>query len=164
MSFRVWPALASWGAGLIHFAVAAAAPLPLLVAFAALGAAEFAWGVASLRANRVVLPRTTLIVAVAALAASVAVALAGVMAWLPLLCSSVMVVFVAAAAALVVRRRSQGRVAAASAPAPARPGRTLAGFVAGAALVAALTTPALAATDAGQYAVPHGEMPGHHGH
>ena len=162
MSFRVWPALASWGAGLIHFAVAAAAPLPLLVAFAALGAAEFAWGVAALRANRVVLPRTTLIVAVAALGASVAVALAGVMAWLPLLCSSVMVVFVAAAAALVVRRRSQGRGAAASAP--ARPGRTLAGFVVGAALVAALTTRALAATDAGQYAVPHGEMPGHHGH
>ena len=29
-------------------------------------------------------------------------------------------------------------------------------------LVAALTTPALAATEAGEYAVPHGELPGSH--
>jgi hypothetical protein len=40
----------------------------------------------------------------------------------------------------------------------------LAGLVVAAVLVAGLVTPALAATEAGQHAVPHGEMtePGHH--
>jgi hypothetical protein len=36
--------------------------------------------------------------------------------------------------------------------------------LAGALLVSALTTPALAQTKAGDYAVPHGEMTSHHGH
>ena len=41
-------------------------------------------------------------------------------------------------------------------PAPLRPGRYLLGLGAGALVVAALTTPALAATEAGAAAVPHG--------
>ena len=49
---------------------------------------------------------------------------------------------------------------------PTAPGvaRYLLGLAAGALVVAALTTPALAATEAGEYAVPHGtgfNLPGH---
>jgi hypothetical protein len=263
MSLRMWPALASWGAGLIHLAVAAAAPPAVLALFVLIGAAEIVWGVLVLRADGLVAPRIVLGAAVAIVAASVAAALAGVMAWLPLASSTVFVVFIAGACALAVRRGARNgsghvgsvevgvdvgpvsagpvgagpvgagpvgagpvsagpvgagpvgagpvgagpvgagpvsagpvgagpvvgaRVGAGSAidahvgaggvSADARglaasaardrreprPGRTIAGLLAGAAIVAALTTPALAATDAGEHAVPHGEMPGHSAH
>jgi hypothetical protein len=218
MSLRMWPALASWGAGLIHLAVAAAAPPAVLALFVLIGAAEIVWGVLVLRADGLVAPRIVLCAAVGIVAGSVVAALAGVMAWLPLASSTVFVVFIAGACALAVRRGSRdgsghvgaveagahaGRVGAgpvgagpagagpvgarsaigarigaggasadarglAASAAPdrrePRPGRTIAGLLAGAAIVAALTTPALAATDAGEHAVPHGEMPGHSAH
>jgi hypothetical protein len=213
MSLRMWPALASWGAGLIHLAVAAAAPPAVLALFVLIGAAEIVWGVLVLRADGLVAPRIVLGAAVGIVAGSVAAALAGVMAWLPLASSTVFVVFIAGACALAVRRGSRdgsghvgaveagadagpvgagpvgagpvgarsavgARVGAGGASADARrlpasaapdrreprPGRTIAGLLAGAAIVAALTTPALAATDAGEHAVPHGEMPGHSAH
>jgi hypothetical protein len=200
MSLRMWPALASWGAGLIHLAVAAAAPPAVLALFVLIGAVEIVWGVLVLRAGGLVTPRIALGAAVAIVAASVAAALAGVMAWLPLASSTVFVVFIAGACALAVRRGFRGGAravdagggagpvggavadagggAAGAGPVGAgglaesaaperrepRPGRTITGLLAGAAIVAALTTPALAATDAGEHAVPHGEMPGHSAH
>jgi hypothetical protein len=60
---RTWLGFAALGAGLIHLAVAAGAPPLLLAAFAALGAAEVAWGVAALARSLVPLPRTALAVA-----------------------------------------------------------------------------------------------------
>jgi hypothetical protein len=54
---RTWLGLAALGAGLIHLAVAAGAPPVLLAAFAALGAAEVAWGVAAFARSTVPLPR-----------------------------------------------------------------------------------------------------------
>ena len=75
---------------------------------------------------------------------------------------------------MTLRRAARGRNgrsaddrdadAEASARSSAPVGRTLIGVVAGALLVSALTTPALAQTHAGDYAIPHGEMTGHHGH
>jgi hypothetical protein len=238
MSLRMWPALASWGAGLIHLAVAAAAPPAVLALFVLIGAAEIVWGVLVLRADGLVAPRIVLGAAVGIVAASVAAALAGMMAWMPLASSTVFVVFIAGACAVAVRRGARGgsghggsrhggsghgrsghgrsghggsghggsghdgsrhgrsvdagagagsvgagpavsahagagdvgadarRFAASATPErrEPRPGRTIAGLLAGAAIVAALTTPALAATDAGEHAVPHGEMPGHSAH
>ena len=72
---------------------------------------------------------------------------------------------VAGHTAFVVRRRARAarpsadRVGATDAASrPAVDGRlSLAGLVAGALLVAGLATPALAATEAGELAVPHGE-------
>jgi hypothetical protein len=54
---RTWLGLAALGAGLIHLAVAAGAPPVLLAVFAALGAAELAWGVAALARWTVPFPR-----------------------------------------------------------------------------------------------------------
>lgn len=77
----------------------------------------------------------------------------------PLVAASVFTTVVGGHCALLVRR---GARAARPAPAgSAVAGRTsLLGLVAGALLVAALTTPALAATEAGALAVPHGEHGG----
>jgi hypothetical protein len=170
----MWPALFAWGAGLIHIAVAAGSPIGVLLPLTALGAAELAWGIVALRLGRMPLVRTTLGVGVAATLGGLVLALFDLMAWIPLVSSSIMLVAVAGAAAATMRgaartgdgRGAAGRVAdaEASARSSAPAGRTLIGVVAGALLVSALTTPALAQTNAGDYAVPHGEMTGHHGH
>jgi hypothetical protein len=184
MSIRMWPALFAWGAGLIHIAVAAGSPLGVLVPLTALGAAELVWGIAMLRLGRMPLVRWALAVGVVATLAGLVLALFDLMAWIPLVSSSVMLVAIAGAAAVTVRRSARGRdprgsdvpgsdvpgsdVRGSDAEASARPsvpaGRTLVGVLAGALLVSALTTPALAQTKAGDYAVPHGEMTSHHGH
>lgn len=66
-------------------------------------------------------------------------------------------------------RQDSGRQHAARERAGKRPGRLLLAAFAGAVLVAGITTPGLAASAAGQYAVPHGEHGnlapgGHHQH
>ena len=179
MSIRMWPALFAWGAGLIHIAVAAGSPLGVLVPLTALGAAELVWGIAMLRLGRMPLVRWALAVGVVATLAGLVLALFDLMAWIPLVSSSVMLVAIAGAAAVTVRRAARGRdprgsdapgsdargsEAEASARSSVPAGRTLVGVLAGALLVSALTTPALAQTKAGDYAVPHGEMTSHHGH
>ncbi len=50
---RGWLAFAALGTGLIHLALAVSAPLPLAVAFGAIGFVEFAWGVVSVRSGAV---------------------------------------------------------------------------------------------------------------
>ena len=170
----MWPALFAWGAGLIHIAVAAGSPLSVLVPLTALGVAELVWGIAMLRVGRMPLVRTTLAVGVLATLGGLVLALFDLMAWIPLVSSSVMLVAIAGAAALTLRRAARdvrdagsdvrGPDAGASARSSVPAGRTLIGVLAGALLVSALTTPALAQTKAGDYAVPHGEMTSHHGH
>lgn len=175
----MWPALFSWGAGLIHIAVAAGSPLGVLVPLTALGVAELVWGIAMLRAGRMPLVRTTLAVGVLATLGGLVLALFDLMAWIPLVSSSVMLVAIAGASAVTLRRAARGADARvvdgrgadvrgtdteASARSSVPAGRTLLGVLAGALLVSALTTPALAQTKAGDYAVPHGEMTSHHGH
>ena len=193
MSLRMWPALLAWGAGLIHIAVAAGSPLYVLIPLTGLGAAELVWGVAALRMGRMPLVGTTLTVGLLAVLGGFGLALFDLMAWGPLASSSLMLVAVAGAAAVTLRRASRradaspsarasvpaaasaaaavpapasvptAAVPVAAVPAPASARRTLIGVVAGALLVSALTTPALAQTKAGDYAVPHGEMTGHQG-
>lgn len=72
-------------------------------------------------------------------------------------------------AALAWLRRNRGRQAmTTAAPASGQPGRLLLSAFAGAVLVAGIATPGLAASTAGQFAVPHGEhgssflLGGHH--
>lgn len=122
---------------------------------AVLGLAESAWGVVTFARDSVPVPRVALGVALAPLgvwAGMLAASTApNTFSLLPLAIAMVFEVFLAIVLARHLRRR-------ADAAAPAAPGvtRYLLGVIAGGPVVAALTTPALAATRAGLAAQPHG--------
>ncbi|WP_419817864.1 hypothetical protein [Glaciibacter flavus] len=164
-----WPALAALGAGLVHLAVAASAPVVLTVVLVALGIAEIGWALTVLRAGRVMAVRSTLAVAASSSAVWVAIAFtlgatgiadpADSVPLLPLAAATLFTFYIAVEMARVTR---SGKTATA---ATGTGGRLIVGLVIGAAIVAAVATPALAATDAGKLAHPHGEhgfvAPGH---
>ncbi|WP_345800326.1 hypothetical protein AAIB33_12720 [Microbacterium sp. AZCO] len=141
-------AIASWGAGLIQLALGAGAltagEFLVGVPLVALGAAALAWGAAALAKGRVVLPRTTLAGVLAGLVVG-AVALStdpertSVVAvsagWMLLLGAGI-------GCGLAIRRGDAGR--------PRMPG-----LIVAAVIVAAIVTPALAATEAGRLAPDH---------
>ena len=151
-------AFAAIGTGLIHLALVIGAPLPLGIALGLLGLAEFVWGVLTFARDTVPLPRVALVVAIAPvvlwgllLAVAIAAELPALAASLPLLPFAIATVFeLFIAATLAVHlRREPGAIA----PAPSV-ARYLVGLGAGALVVAALTTPAIAATQAGQLGQP----------
>ncbi|MGW9114651.1 hypothetical protein [Microbacterium sp. NPDC055683] len=160
MMLRWWPALSSWGAGLILFSVSAQSPLAVGIASAAIAIAAFGWGAAALRRDAPPVPRVALAVAMGVLIAGVALVMTGGIGWLGWLALSALVLIVAASAAVVLRRGSE------DAPASRRAHRSsgTVALVTGALLVAAVTTPALASSEAGELAVPHGELHGVHTH
>ena len=167
---RTWPMLSALGGGLVLLALAAGAGGAAAGALAVAGIAGLSWGVLSIRAGRAIVPAVALGVSTAVLAGAGALvgtglAVATGVAVGPLVAASVFIAVVAAHTAFVVRRRSraarptpdQDRSVDATTR-PAVDGRlSLVGLVAGALLVAGLATPALAATEAGELAVPHGE-------
>lgn len=156
-------ALTSLGVGLVHLAIGAGSPpLPaiLLVGF---GVAELAWGVAVLARGRLLLPNAALPLALSPLLlwgldVTVAIVLggAGATALLPFgpMAASAVLSLALGAGLAISRRRAASPPPAASG---SRPGRYLLGMTLGAMLVAGLVTPALAGTQAGTEAVPHGE-------
>ena len=169
-----WPAFAAWGGGLIQLALGAGAitgsgeDAAIRVAgilLTVIGAVALGWGAATLTRGRIVVPRL-------GIAGSLAGILAAVVA-MTLDPTRISVFAVAAASALLVAvalacasavRRQTGATSTSRADA-ARP--RVIGVVVGALLVAGVVTPALAATEAGQHTVPHGEHaelmePGHH--
>lgn len=167
---RTWIAFAAIGVGLIHVALVIRAPLGMVIPLAVLGLAEFGWGVLTFARDSVPVPRVALVVAIVpalAWALLLAVAsstentsLAASLPLLPLAVSTLFELVIAAVIGVNLRR----------ADAPAAPpgvARYLLGLLAGALVVAALTTPALAATQAGLYAAPPGgssnlfDLPGH---
>lgn len=180
---RAWLAFAAIGAGMIHLALVVGAPLPLAAAPALLGLAELGWGVAVLARTSVPGPRGALALALAAAAGSVLAAAllapppadAGAAPIpspaLPLLLAAALdgaVALLLAGAIMVAHRRASPldapragddgpRIARAAAPSTRRILLSLAAIAAGALAVGAVTTPALAATEAGRHAVPHGE-------
>lgn len=176
---RLWIAFAAFGAGIIHLAVGAGAPALLAVTFVGLGVAELCWGVATLVRGRHLWPNQALVAAllpgivwaamVVLRSTSAMPADATVLPVFPMTIATLFGVFVAVSLALT-RRRARCRAAASDTPAgvtgatePAPQGwRFLAALTLGGLLVSGLTTPALAATDAGTQAVPHGS-PGHSG-
>jgi len=188
---RSWPMLAALGAGLVLMALAAGAGGAAQPALIVLGVAALGWGVLALRAGRVIAPSFVLVAAAVTLVGTAAAVATGTSAMTdvapgPLAATSVFIVVMALAAGWELRGRSArarrpGRAGSeASASKPRREASVaarLTGLVSGAALVAALATPALAATEAGEQAVPHGthqldpgssnpdlERPGGHGH
>lgn len=163
---RAWVALAAIGAGIIHLALVIGAPLPLAVAFGALGFVEFAWGVVAF-AREPVAPRVAIGVGIApALVWGAALAVRaswvaagferlGAVASTPLISLAVATLFelfVVAVLGARLRRAADGPV-----PAPGT-AKYLLGICAGALVVAALTAPALAATEAGLGAPQHGPV------
>ena len=178
---RSWPMLAAVGAGLVLLAVAAGAVGIVQPVAAVFGVAALAWSVLALRAGRLVAPVSALVACSAFLVGAGALVATG---WVgradvaagPLVAASAFIVVVAASCALALRLERVTTTAPARAARPEGPPvvgfdrRSLVGLVAGAALVAALATPALAATPAGGQAVPHGEhgdrleLPAGHGH
>ncbi|WP_157006967.1 hypothetical protein [Agromyces laixinhei] len=160
---RTWPMLAALGAALVLIALAAGAGGVMQPALLVLGVAALGWGGLALHTGRVLAPATVLVVAAASLVGTAAAVATGSAATAdvapgPLAAASVFIVVVAFSAGLVLRGRDRGRGAARETRGDRATSDTarLIGLVAGAALVAALATPALAATEAGESAVPHG--------
>ncbi|GAA2032496.1 hypothetical protein GCM10009819_15670 [Agromyces tropicus] len=164
---RTWPMLAALGGGLVLTALGAGAGGAPRVVLAGLGVAALGWGACALRAGRVLAPRATLATAVGLLVLGGAAAAAGALAMLPgapVAAAAAFVAVVALSAATMLRadrRRREDPAPAASVGRNRSPGgetaRSLTGLAAGAILVSALATPALAATEAGRSAAPHGE-------
>lgn len=156
---RSWPMLGALGAGLVLAALAAGAGGAPQVVLAGLGVAGLGWAVLSLRAGRMLAPRSVLAVAVAVLLAGGAWVGSGSVtdvAGLPLAAASVFVASVALSAAITLRTARAGGRGAAQPSRDSRPRHVVVGLVIGALLTSALATPALAATEAGESAVPHG--------
>ncbi|MGV8912147.1 MAG: hypothetical protein ACOH14_05960 [Rhodoglobus sp.] len=161
---RTWIAFAAVGTGLIHVALVIGSPLALAIPLGLLGIVEFGWGVFAFTRDRLPTPRAAMVVAVAPLivwglliaAASTlgVAALATVFDVVPWGIAAIFQLFVAGALARGLRREREGKRTAPSAPGAAR---YLTALMVGALAVSALTTPALAATEAGIYAQPHGE-------
>lgn len=161
-----WAAVAAWGAGLVQLALGAGAVTQDGAARGAgivlivLGAGALAWGAVTLARGRIVVPRAGVAVSLAGIAAVVTALAADPVrtSVAAVATASVLLLTIALACATRLRRRNGGEV-------DASPPRVWAIIVA-AAVVAALATPALAATDAGRSAKPHGEHgivdPGHH--
>lgn len=164
---RTWGMLSALGAGLVLLALAAGAGGTAAGVLAGAGAAGLGWGVLSLRAGRALAPRAALGVCAGLLVAAGVLVGSGLAGPAevpvgPLVAASALIAVVAGNAALVVRRRRTPRPDGEPARAAVDGRLSLVGLVAGALLVAGLATPALAATEAGELAVPHGEH-GEHG-
>jgi hypothetical protein len=137
---RSWIAFAAVGAGLIHLALVISAPLVGGVLLAAVGIAEFAWGVLVMFDERFLVPRIAVIAALAPVALWIAALLLGVQAFrpAPLAVATLLELFIALAIARSLRR---DRVAAA-----ASTRRYVIGLLVGALVIGTLTASALAVT------------------
>jgi uncharacterized membrane protein YccF (DUF307 family) len=170
---KTWVAFAAIGTGLIHFALVIGAPLGLGLALAALAFLEFGWGVLTFARDTVASPRVALVFAIVPvllwgllLVISTIAEMPGLAASLPFIpfaVATIFELFIACVLAVHLRRDQEKE-----APQIPSVGRYLLSLIAGALLVAGLTTPALAATQAGQLATPHGdtvefELPDHDG-
>lgn len=171
---RTWLAFAAIGTGLIHFALVIGSPLPVGLVLAALGLSEFGWGVLTFARETLVAPRVALVVALVPVglwtlllvtsSVSETPEFAASFGFLPLAVASLFELFAVAVLGVHLRRRREP-----DAPPPfPNVFRYLLGLAAGALVVAALTTPALAST-AGLLTPPGGSTDGvfnlpDHGH
>ena len=169
-----WAAIAAWGGGLIQLALGAGAitgvggGLALQavgIILTVLGAAALGWGVAALARGRIVVPRVGVGGSLAGILAATAALILDPsrVSVFAVAAGSALLIAVAFACALVLRTATR----AVDSPTTDAVRPQIVGLLVGAVLVAGLVTPALAATEAGQHAVPHGEHaemvdPGHH--
>jgi hypothetical protein len=169
---RTWLGMAAIAAGLIHVALGAAAPLVLAVPLIMIAVAEMAWGVTSIVTDRAPAPVAALAGTLAPIglwaATITAASVSGdpeLLAPLPFLAmgsATLFNLFLACVLALQLRRAARPTATTAAPSSEPSVGRYLLGVLAGACVMSALTTPALANTHAGQSAVPHGTLHGVH--
>lgn len=179
---RLFAGFAGFGAGSVSLAVssslmagpaAAGAVQPVLALLSGCwGAALILWTVLSLHRGRLLVsgwPMALLLTACGAHVLAIAFGRSGLSSLnLSHLGALLLTLMIVASAAWLNRRREQGTDDDGGSAATARPGRLLLAAFAGAVVVAGIATPGLAASTAGQSAVPHGEHgsslvpPGHH--
>ncbi len=153
---RGWLGFCALGAGLIHLALAIGSQPAVGIPLLAIGVAEFAWGVFAFTAPALPLPQVAragalvplLGWAVALVVTGGSAAVEGLRV-LPMLVASLLDLTIAIGITGMLRRDP------APSAVPLRPVRFVVTLGAGAVVVAALTLPALAATDAGFAAIPH---------
>jgi hypothetical protein len=162
---RAWLGFAALGAGLIHVALVLGSPFGIGMPLLLIGAAEFAWGVFAIARPELPVPRVVRIGALIPLLGWAVVLgltagnLTTGLRVLPMLVASLFDLVLAFAITALLRRVPERALR----PLPA--GRYLLGVAAGALLVGALTTPALAATEAVESGIPGGGVPvDPHGH
>lgn len=163
---RLWLSSAAIGAGTIHLAVGASAPVLLMITLVGLGAAELGWGAVTLVRGRALAPGAALFGAlipvfvwgaVATLGSGLGVpATATGLPLQPMATATLFDLFLAGGLAVAARRAAAAPEPGAAATAEPGGWRFLAALMLAALVVSGLTTPALAATDAGAHAVPHG--------
>lgn len=156
---QIWSALASLGSGLIFFAVAAGSEWWLAAPLIAMALAETGYGLAVLRAGRVVAPRAAITGSVAAMLLACGLLFTSTIGFVPAIAVIGLHWIVAVLAALVLRSRRSEQRAPAGHP---RPGAFALSMTVAALVVSAVTTPALANTGPGEFAVPHGTLHQHH--
>jgi hypothetical protein len=175
---RCWLSFAAIGAGVIHLALVVSSPLPLAILLLVLGLAEITWAVAILVKDRLVLARSAragatvplILWSVLVVLATVlgAARIASALPFVPMAMASLFELFLAGVLSAHLRRRADDTVPPI---APAGAVKYLTAMLIGGIVVGAMTTPALAATEAGAVALEHGgtmggmmQMPGmdHH--
>lgn len=160
---RTWLAFAALGTGMIHLALVLGSPLPVGVALVIFGAIEITWAVLTFRRESIAVPRLVLLGALLPillwgmiLAAATTLEAPEVASSLSLTAMGLAAVLELFAAGVIAVQLRRGVDFAAPSRTP-KAGVYLAGLVVGGMIVAGITTPALAATEAGLYAQPHGE-------
>lgn len=159
---RSWVAFAAVGAGLIHLALVIGAPPLVGVPLALVGLAEFGWGVLTFAREQLLVPRVAIVFGVVpvllwAVVLAVAPDAAASLGLLPLAVASLFGLFVATILGRHLRRPD-------ATTAPPGIARYLVGLLLGGLVVAALTAPALAATEAGGSTVSGDLFLPSHGH
>lgn len=160
---RTWLGFAAIGAGMIHLALVISSPPAIAGGLLVIGLGELGWGVLALAREGVSAPRVILAGAMLPMLLWALLVVVGAifelkeltasLGFIPLGLATVLELFIAVCIAVLLRR---GTDLSRPARAPSA-GRYLLGLTAGGLIVAGLTTPALAATEAGAYAQPHGE-------
>jgi hypothetical protein len=174
---RCWLAFAALGAGLIHLALVLRAPAPIAVALVGLAVAELVWAIAALRGDDAPVPRLAMLVGSASAAGWAMLIVVDASAVSGLAMGIATLFDVAIAVVLAARSRDgadrrrvitrtdttgSAGVTASETASPPRAGRFVLGIGVGALVVGALTTPALAASEAGEHAQPHGTFHSDH--
>ena len=166
---RAWLSFAAIGAGIIHLALVISSPLAIGIPLALFGIAELTWGVLILVKDRLVSPRlahagavtplllwSLLTVTVTLLAAP---QVASSLRFVPMGIAAIFELFIAGVLSVILRRQTETETETEpSTPAakPATAAKYLSAVIVAGVLVGALTTPALAATQAGAVAIEHG--------
>ena len=166
---RAWLSFAAIGAGIIHLALVISSPLAIGIPLALFGIAELTWGVLILVKDRLVSPRlahagavtplllwSLLTVTVTLLAAP---QVASSLRFVPMGIAAIFELFIAGVLSVILRRQTETETETEPSTPAAKPAtavKYLSAVIIAGVLVGALTTPALAATQAGAVAIEHG--------